>query len=164
MNLGQHAVEAVKARARTARAPFVLEEVGDGIHLTLEIQDSDKYGALVRQLSARRDAGRRQSLTRLLREQAAEIERRLTYLLEDFRLIELDETAGTAQIRSGTPYRDTDALHYYEILLAGGNTLTCTRYQKTGKNGGREIEPCYFTEQMLARVCDDIAAVLRLGA
>jgi hypothetical protein len=160
MNLGESAVEAVRARAVTARTPFVHEEVGDGIHLTIASQDSDKYGVLVREISARRNAAPPHPPAKLLEKQAAEIEKRFTYLLENFRLIELDKSGGRAQIRSGAPYCETGTLHYYEILLSGGNTLTFTRYQKRGKKGEREIEPCYFTEQVLIRICEDIVAIL----
>ncbi len=164
MNLGQKAVAAVKVRAGTARAPFVHEEAGDGIHLKIEIQDGDKFGVLVRQLAASGAAAHDQPLKILLAEQAAKAEKRFTYLLESFKLIESDEVAGTAQLRSGAPYREADTLHYYEILLRGGNELLFARYQKKGKNGSREIEPCYFTEAVLARVCEDAAAVLQVQA
>ena len=160
MNLGARAVEAVKAHAAAARTPFVHEEVGDDIHLTIASQDSDKYGVLVREISARRSAARPHPPAKLLAEQAAEIEKRFTYLLENFRLIELDRSGGKAQIRSGVPYLETETLHYYEIVLSGGNTLTFTRYQQRGKKGEREIEPCYFTDQVLVRICEDIEAIL----
>ena len=160
MNLGERAVEAVRARAVTARTPFVHEEVGDDIHLTIAIQDRDKYGVLVREISVRRSAPRALTSATLLAKQAAEIEKRFTYLLEDFRLIELDPTSGQAQLRSGAPYLEAGALHYYEILLSGGNALTFARYQRRGKNDEREIEPCYFTEHLLTRICEDMAAIL----
>ncbi|MGH7491563.1 MAG: hypothetical protein ACREOO_04125 [bacterium] len=160
MNLGERAVEAVRAHAVTARTPFIHEEVGDDIHLTIAIQDRDKYGVLVREISLRRSAGRALPSATLLAEQAAEIEKRFTYLLENFRLIELDQTGGRAQLRSGAPYIEAGTLHYYEIMLSGGNTLTFARYQRRGKTGEREIEPCYFTEQVLARICEDIVAIL----
>ncbi len=163
MNLGQKVVAAVKARARAARAPFAHEEIVDGIHLRIEVQDSDRYGVLMHALSAHVPISPDAPLPGVLAAQAAEVEKRFTYLLENFRLLELDETGGTAQIRSGTPYREADALHYYEVLLRCGDTLLFARYQQTGKNGEREFEPCYLTEQVFARVCDDAAAVLRCG-
>ena len=164
MNLGQKTIAALKARTRAGHAPFVHEEVSDGIHLAFEIQDSDKYGVLLRRLTVRREGAVAQGMLKaLLQAQAAEAESRFTYLLESFKLIELDETAGSAQIRSGAPYREADTLHYYEILLRGGTSLSFARHQKQGKNGEREIEPSYVTEQVLARLCDDGAAVVLAG-
>lgn len=164
MNLGQNVVAAVKARARTARAPFAHEEIVDGIHLRLEVQDTDRYGVLMRGLSAHVPISPHAPVPGVLAAQAAEVEKRFTYLLENFRLIELDETGGTAQIRSGAPYREADTLHYYEVLLRCGDTLLFARHQQTGKSGERELEPCYLADQVLARVCDDVAAVLSCGA
>lgn len=161
MNLGPQILAAVKAHSRAA-APFVHEEVGDGIHLKIEVQDRDKFGVLVRAINMSRNGAHAQPLDKaVLAAQAAEVEKRLTYLLESFKLIELDEAAGTAQLRSGAPYREAETLHYYEIVLRGGHSLSFARYQKQGKNNSREIEPCYLTEQMLARLCDDAAAVLQ---
>ena len=162
MNLGQQAAAAVRARARTARAPFVHQEVIGGIHLKIEVQDLDKYGVLLHEIVVSNEQPADQRVRELLQRQAAEIESRFTYLLEAFRLIELDETAGTAQIRSGTPYHEAGALHYYEVLLRGGNTLTFTRYQRKDRNSARALEACYVTEQLLARICEDAAAVLRV--
>jgi len=158
MNLGHQTVEAVKARARTTHAPFVHEQVDDDMHLKIEVQDSDKYGLLVRRLVVRRQQGATPPAP--LAAQAAQAGSRFTYLLESLKVVELDEALGTAQLRSTAPYRETSALHYYEMLLRGGNELVLARYQTKGKSGGRELELSYFTEQVLARLCDDAVAVL----
>ncbi len=165
MNLGQKLVVELSARQAglnkgSPDSRFTHDQDVDGIRFKLEIQDADKYGFLVRSIAARREQlpG---NFKALLAKQAAELEKRLTYLLENFRLLELDELKQTAQVRSHVPYRQDGAIHYYEALLSAGNSLSFARYNYGGVRGQREVEPTYVTKEALARLVSDFAGVLR---
>jgi hypothetical protein len=98
----------------------------------------------------------------VLLRQAGEIEKRISYLLESFRLVEIDEVNGSAQVRSITPYKKGDERLYYEVLLRGGNNLTFSRYRKEHQTGKREMVPCHLTLEIFERLVDDLAAVIQL--
>lgn len=169
MNLGQKLVVELCARPAglnkgSPDSRFTHEQNIDGIHLKLEIQDTDKYGFLVRSIALRKESPVPASanLKTLLTHQAAELEKRLTYLLEHFRLLELDESKQTAQVRSHVPYRQDGTIHYYEVLLSEGDALTFARYRNGGARGQREVEPAYITKEALMRLVSDFAGVLRV--
>ncbi len=168
MNLGQKFVVELCARPAglnkgSPDGRFTHEQNLDGIHLKLEIQDADKYGFLVRSIAARNAAPlpAMSDLKTLLAKQAAELEKRLTYLLEHFRLLELDDLNHTAQVRSHAPYRQDGAIHYYEALLREGSELLFARYHNESPRGPREIEPTYVTKEALVRLVNDFVGVLR---
>jgi hypothetical protein len=168
MNLGQKILEKLHARRLAENAPEigkdVIEEENDGIHLRLEIQDFDKFSYMVKTFSVTRAQAptANVSLKELLLRQSAEIERRITYLLEGFRLIELDETNVVAQIRSFTPHKKGEEKFYYEVLLPHGMSATFSRYRLSRQAENRELVPCHLTRETFERLVDDLAATLRL--
>lgn len=167
MNLGQKFIAELSARPpglnkSSPASRFTHAQNIDGLHLKVEIQDADKYGFLVRSIFAQTEPRELPALKPLLARQAGEIEKRLTYLLEDFRLLELDELKETAQVRSHVPYRQDGTVHYYEVLLTEGNALTFARYNTGGLRSSREIEPTYITKEALIRLVNDFIGVLRI--
>lgn len=170
MNLGQKLVNELSARQpwpnkSSPALSFTHEHVVDGIQLTLDMQDADTYGFLVRSISAQNlhQQLARTELKTLLIRQAAEIEKRLTYLLEPFRLLELDEIGKSAQVRSHVPYRQDGTVHYYEILLTEGTSLKFVRCNNSGARHIRELEPTYITKEALTRLINDFIGVLRVS-
>jgi hypothetical protein len=144
---------------------YVIEDNVDDIHLRVEIQDFDKFSFLVKSISAARLQARSpiSPVKDLLLQQAAEIERRIFYLLESFRLVEMDEVNGIAQVRSVTPHQKNGERLYYEILLEQGNRLTFMRYQKNAHGETRHNVPSHLSEEMLERLADDLTAILQAG-
>lgn len=169
MNLGQKFVVELCARPAglnkgSPDGRFTYAQEVDGIHLKLELQDADKYGFLVRSIAARNAVPLpvNHDLKILLTRQAAELEKRLTYLLEHFRLLELDDRNLTAQVRSHVPYRQDGTIHYYEALLREGSELFFARYHNASQREPREIEPTYVTKEALVRLVNDFIGVLRV--
>lgn len=170
MNVGMKIVTALDKLRHTeydkSRRPpgegWLHEEIVDGVHLKIAIEDFDKFGFLVQQITAVR-AGSLPSniaIKNLLAEQAAAIGSRITYLLEDFQLVELDEMANRAQVRSATPYREDKTLHYYEILLEQGSALTFSRHVTRRDQTGRMPEAFHLTDELCRRLLNDLAAAL----
>jgi hypothetical protein len=141
---------------------YLVKEQLDNIHLQVEIEDFDKFSYMVRSVSMTHSQTLAAPVKDVLLRQAGEIERQISYLLEGFRLVEVDEVNGTAQIRSITPYKKGDERLYYEVLLRGGNSLTFTRYRKQHPTGKRQIVPSHLTQEIFERLVDDLVAVIRL--
>lgn len=140
------------------------EEIVEGVHLKIAIADFDKFGFLMRQITAVRAASLPAGVVikNLLAGQAAAIGQRITYLLERFRLVELDELAQRAQVRSVTPYREDKTIHYYEVMLEQGSALTFARYAANGGQPGRALEAFHVTDDICRRLLNDLAAALLL--
>ena len=133
-------------------------------HLQVEIEDFDKFSYMVKTISLTCvQAPPNTSLKELLLRQSAEIERRISYLLESFCLVEVDEFNCLAQVRSTMPYRKNEDRLYYEVLLRQGQSLTFARYCKERQSEKREVVPSYLTQETFERLVDDLAATLRLN-
>lgn len=175
MNLGRTIVDKLNALQQTGAPGWaslkpngkdgghVIKEQMDGIDLQIEIEDFDKFSYMVKAIAmTRQQAPPSAPLKDVLLRQSGEIEKRITYLLEGFRLVEIDEVNGSAQVRSLTPYKKGDERLYYEVLLRSGNNLTFTRYRKQHQTGEREIVPSHLTLEIFERLVDDLAAVVQL--
>lgn len=144
-----------------------LYEATDGdVALTIDVHSHDKYSFLVRSIAMRtsRELDSKKSRKEHLQEQAEWLTKRLGYLLESLRLVEVDELHGWAQVRSEIPYDDEAALQYYEILLQGGTSLKFSRYRKERSRANRVTVPGHFDDQTLSRLIDDLAETFARSA
>jgi hypothetical protein len=174
MNLGQEFADKLKVFQRTRDAKqaslkvsgkdggYLIQEQIDGLDLQIDIEDFDKFSYMVRSISMTHPQTPATPIKDVLLRQAGEIERQISYLLEGFRLVELDEVNGSAQARSIIPYQQDDQRLYYEVLLRHGNSLTFTRYRQPLQSGERQIVPSHLTQESFERLVDDLAAVMRL--
>lgn len=176
MNLGQKVVdklnvirqagngERFSSKQNGEHGGYVIEEEMDGISVRAEIQDFDRFSYMVKTISLTRALAppSTTSLKELLLQQAAETERRISYLLEGFRLVEVDEFNCLAQVRSATPYRKNEDRLYYEVLLQHGNGLTFSRYRVQRQGEKRDIVLSHLTQEIFERLVDDLAAVVQL--
>ncbi|MCG3120017.1 MAG: hypothetical protein ALAOOOJD_02581 [bacterium] len=172
MTLGQKITERLNA-ARLAEnvksngqdSAYVIDEKIDSMRVQLEIVDFDKFSYIVKTLSVVRAQAPPASvaLKDLLLRQAGEIERRITYLLERFQVVEVDEYNCLAQVRSATPYQKDGEKFYYEVLLQHGIGAAFSRYLHSNQAGQRELVPCHLTRETFERLLDDLAAIVRLN-
>jgi hypothetical protein len=148
-----------------ANSGYLIKERMDGIDLQIEIEDFDKFSYMVKTISLTcvQAPPSTTSLKELLLRQSAESERRISYLLESFHLVEVDEFNWLAQVRSVTPYRKNEDRLYYEVLLQHGNSVTFTRYRMQRQAEQREVIPSHLTQEIFERLVDDLAAVIQLG-
>ncbi len=130
------------------------------IEAKVEVQDRDKYSLLINQITISRNprsSGKQTAQT--LRRQSLAIAKKVTYLLEDFDLTEIDEKNRVAQIRSSSPHRQTGEVFYYEILLYGDH-LIFNRYRKEKGATVREKVASHLSNEVVQRLIDDLAEVL----
>jgi len=169
MNLEQKIMEKLNAIRRTETlktdkdSGYVIEEEIDSMRLRAEIQDFDKFSYMVKTLTVTQTPTPNAPVKALLLQQANEIERRISYLLESFRLVELDEINGLAQVRSVSPFKKNDETVYYEALLQHGNSVTFTRYRKQRHTEKREVIPSHLTQETFERLINDLAAIVRIN-
>lgn len=172
MTLGQKITERLNATRLTENVKsngqdsgYVIDEKIDSMRVRLEIEDFDKFSYFVKTLSVAQTQAppASVSLKDLLLRQVGEIERRITYLLERFQVLEVDEYNCLAQVRSATPYQKNGEKFYYEVLLQHGIGATFSRYLHSNQAGQRELVPCHLTQETLERLIEDLATTLRLN-
>lgn len=83
---------------------------------------------------------------------------RVTGLLEPLKVVEVDVSRRTAQLRSDEPSRRGDDLLYYEILLEGNGAATVRRFQYHQGSGRRQQVNFTLTHEALAKLVADLAA------
>lgn len=91
---------------------------------------------------------------------AHEVQEKLTYLLEDFRLLEMDRLNKRAQLRSYPPHQDEDSKYYYEIVIDEAVQVHFQRYQFNRNTRRYEKISSQFTLEVFERLLNDLWSIL----
>ena len=93
-----------------------------------------------------------------LKEWGARLSKRVTYLMEPLKVLEVHDQGGEVQMRSQSPTpRDLERA-YYEMRLFRQGTLRMERIVYDEATRQRRQVPCQLTRETLERLADDIAA------
>lgn len=133
-----------------------------GCHFQIKFKDVDKYGIVLDHIAVSRGTPilDLDILNKTLKEQAEKVQEKITYLLEDFKLIELDMMNKRAQLRSYPPHKKEDSRFYYEIVLDEGSKVHFLRYEYSTAQRRFEKITSQLTLETFERLIDDLAEVL----
>jgi hypothetical protein len=81
---------------------------------------------------------------------------RLTYLMEPLVVLEVDDQAGAAELRSKSPTVRDGVRSYYEARLRREGTLDLRRVAFDAEDRSRRPVPCQLTLEALERLADDL--------
>jgi len=84
--------------------------------------------------------------------------KRVTYLMEPLRVLEIDAGGGEVQIRSDAPTPRAETRGYYEVRLNRQGTCRLERYVYDEADRQRRRTACHLTREVVERLADDIAA------
>jgi len=84
--------------------------------------------------------------------------KRVTYLMEPLRVLEIDAGGGEVQIRSASPTPRAESRTYYEIRLNRKGTCRLERLAYDETTRQRQRTSCHLTREVVERLADDIAA------
>jgi hypothetical protein len=91
---------------------------------------------------------------------ADRLSKKVTYLMEPLKVVEVYDQAGEVQMRSQSPTpRDTERA-YYEMRLFRSGILRMERFVYDETTRQRRQVPCQLTRETLERLADDIAATV----
>jgi hypothetical protein len=122
----------------------------------LSAEHNDRVGCLAWELALERLADAPAGLT--LKTWASEVAGRVPGLLEDLKLLEVDDLRQEAVLRSDAPTRTGDVVGYYEVKLHGLTRATVRRYEaNTAAGTGRAQVAFALTHEALARLAGAIA-------
>lgn len=144
-----------------ATAPFV-DGITDivvregSLALCCELASLDRTGCEFVRLSVEtpRLAG---AATDRLQKVAADLAKRLTYLMEPISPVEVDHEQCVVQMRSSPPQKNDDGTTYYELLVRAGGELSLCRFTKTIGNARQNV-PAQVTREVLLRLAGDLEA------
>ena len=141
----------------------ILQHKEDEFHFQVRFKDIDKYGIVLDYISISKAIPVMDVdiINKKLETNSNEIPNKITYLLEDFKLIELDRMNKRAQLRSYPPYKEEDSKYYYEIVLDEANRIHFQRYQYSSSNKRYEKITCQLTLEIFERLINDLVSILK---
>lgn len=86
------------------------------------------------------------------------LSKRLTYLLEPIRTVEVDPDDHVVQMRSDPPQADENSMTYYELLVRRGE-LNLRRYTKSPASFRRAVS-AHVTREVFQRLAADFVAAV----
>ena len=129
-------------------------DAGWTVHLAAD--HNDVVGALVWELTLARSTAAPAGLT--LKAWAGRIADRVSGLMEDLKLIEVDNARQEAVLRSEDPTRKGDLALYYEVRLYGLSRAVVRRFQADTTAGTRREQVSFaVTHEALAKLAGDVA-------
>jgi hypothetical protein len=107
------------------------------------------------------------NMAEYLKKAAETIEKRINYLMEPLKIIELDSTTKAVQLRSEKPEMNDGRLSYYELVLKAGkwfgyrNHVSMHRYsQHSQDEPNRHAVPFPITKKQFQKLIDDLTEIL----
>ncbi len=155
----------LKAEPGTSRKDkfYYYHKEMDGLTFAIKFKDIDKYGIVVDYISVARknpimDVD---EINRRLEKQAEAVQQQITYLLEDFMLIEMDKATKRAQLRSYPPYEKENSKYFYEIVLEEGTRVHFQRYEYNRDERRYEKITSQLTLEIFKRLVEDLVALVK---
>jgi hypothetical protein len=93
-----------------------------------------------------------------LKEWGDRLSKKVTYLMEPLKVLEVNDQGGEVQMRSQSPTPRDQVRAYYEMRLFRRGSLLMERYVFDETTRERRQVPCQLTRETLERLADDIAA------
>jgi hypothetical protein len=127
----------------------------DGWAVQLEAEKADAVGCVAWELAMTRTGPAPAGLT--TRAWAERTAARVTGLLEPLKVVEVDDAAGEAILRSTSPSKKGPAVGYYEVALSGTSRATVRRYHADRTAGTPRSQVGFaLTHEVLAKLVGDL--------
>ena len=129
--------------------------------------EHDSIGFLLKRIEVSKNVAENIDVGEYLKSVARAIETRVNYLMEPLKIIELDSTTNSVQMRSEKPERQDGQLSYFEVVLKAGkwfghrNHATFQRYaHREEQEATREPVPFAVTRKQFQKLIDDLIEIL----
>ena len=140
------------------RHSLLIPDGGSGWAVELQADRCDELGCRVWEMTLRRTRKLASSASALQSwaDRAAE---RVTSLLEELRVVEVDPQRNEALVRSSTPTCREQTVSYFEVLLRGTKSATLRRFHAYQEPGHRREQISFpITHEALAKVVADLTS------
>ncbi len=129
-----------------------VKNLPDHHQLAVDWQGSDAYSLSVRKISYSVPHKEGADWKSLLQPQSETIVKELTFLRDQFELIEMDVSKQQALLRSKAPYKKEKITDYFQIVLKKGTFFQLTRIQN--KNHQNEEVPFVLSWEIADRLVE----------
>ena len=146
---------------------YVFEWSNSEMKVKGELSQADSIGFLMNAVEFSKNIHENVDMSSYLKTVAEAIEKRINYLMEPLKIVEVDSTSNAVQIRSEKPELQDGALSYFEIVLKAGkwfghrNHVALHRFtQKQTDEGNRSIVPFPVTKKQFEKLVNDFLEIL----
>ena len=146
---------------------YVFEWTDPEISVKGDLSHSDSIGFLLNSVEISKNVRESVEMSGYLKEAAERIEKRINYLMEPLKIIELDSTTNAVQLRSEKPELQDGHLSYFEIVLKAGkwfghrNHVSLHRFtHKQQDEGNRGTISFPVTKKQFQKLLDDLIEIL----
>lgn len=146
---------------------YVFEWNSPDIKVKGDLSELDSIGILLNSVEVSKDISPDVEMAEYLKVAAETIEKRINYLMEQLKIIELDSTTNAVQLRSERPETNDGRLSYYEFVLKAGkwfgyrNHVSVHRYsQHPEDEPNRHSVPFPVTKKQFQKLIDDLTEIL----
>jgi hypothetical protein len=162
MTLKQQTQSTLQGWPTFSAGPRSLDLVEGILRLSCELTALETLGCAFSRFTLTSDKLAGASIDQLKKTSEA-LSKRLTYLLEPIRPIEVDVEHCVVQLRSQPPQKDEDHTSYYELLVKRTGELSLCRYVHTrdaqAAGALRQAVPAHVTREVFLRLIGDFCAV-----
>ncbi len=142
---------------------YYLQHEEDDFQFQMRIKDIEKFAVVVDYLSVAKkepilDV---EVINQKIAQQADAIQKNVTFLLEEFKLIELDNQNKRAQLRSYPPHTAENSKYYYEIVLDEGTKAHFQRYAYSIEEKRYSKITSQLTTETYERLIDELCNILQ---
>jgi hypothetical protein len=157
MSLSKKIAAALDENTRAYVLPCTVTVEDSTSRLTLDLTALDTVGLAFTTLEFA-TTGRSEWSSDALKEWGERLTKRVTYLMEPLKVLEVNDQGGEVQLRSQNPTPRNDQKAYYEMRLFRQGKLRMERFAFDEKARQRRQVPCNLTRETVERLADDIAA------
>jgi len=157
MSLSKKIAAALDENTRAYVLPCTVTVEDSPRRLTLNLTALDTVGLAFSTMEFA-DTSRTEWSPEALKDWGDRLSKRVTYLMEPLKVLEVNAQGGEVQMRSQSPTPGEDKRAYYEMRLFGQGNLRMERFVFDEMTRQRRQVPCQLTRETLERLADDIAA------
>ncbi len=154
MTLGEMLQQKLASKPATASQSVTVEDAGSGARVEAELEACDTFSCRLRGLRVQRGStGQHEALPQW----AERVARQASGLLEPLAVHEIDPARGEARLRSQTPARKGEEVHYFEAVLDSTGRASLHRYRAShDPHRPREMVPFTVTHEAAGKLVDDL--------
>lgn len=166
MSLGKSLVAAIHettgTEAKTSGGQL-FERTLEGYNFEIGLRDFDKYTFLLDGLTitTRKTDSDAPLSAETLKARAQQLSQKVTYFLEDLKLLEVDAIKLQAQMRSESPSLEKTSVSYFEVMIQGNSKIALQRYQYDPETMTRQQVPFLVTNEVFERCINDFLDILQ---
>src|SRR5688572_7900090 len=146
---------------------YVFEWADAEVVVKGNLSEMDSIGLLLNGIDISKDVHEKVDISSYLKTVAETIEKRVNYLMEPLKIVELDSTTNAVQMRSEKPELQEGHISYFELILKAGkwfgyrNHVSLQRFsQREGEEGSRGIIPFPVTKKQFEKLVGDLIDAL----